>query len=84
MHGVKEERNPLVIQATANGFTSGDVYFNTANPGEIGWLSANGTVSNLTWCVLTNEAGLRVIKFRFLLLEQPQSDSCQFVPKQSA
>jgi hypothetical protein len=56
--GVAEERKPLVIKDTANGFTNGDVYFNTGTlevPGRIGWLSADGSTYNLNWCTLTNE-----------------------------
>lgn len=37
---------------TRNGFTNGDTYF--GNGTNIGWLSADGTRSNLNWCVLTN------------------------------
>ena len=55
VHGIAEERRPLVIKTTANGFTNGDLFFNTDNLGEIGWVSADGTVSNLSWCILTNE-----------------------------
>jgi len=60
IHGMAEERKLLTVKSTNNnlGLVVGDVLFNTANAGELGWLSANGSVSNLSWCVLTNETDL--------------------------
>jgi len=40
------------VKTTSNGFTKGDMYFSSATG--IGWLSADGTRSNLNWCILTN------------------------------
>ncbi len=50
--GLPIEVKLMTVKTTANGFTNGDVYFGSGNA--IGWLSADGTRSNLTWCVLTN------------------------------
>ncbi len=41
-------------------FTNGDLFFNTGAAGALGWLSADGTRSNLTWLTLSGETnGLR-------------------------
>jgi hypothetical protein len=42
-----------IVQASTNGFTNGDMFFANGNPGGIGWLSANGVTSNLTWIDLS-------------------------------
>lgn len=44
------------VKGTANGWTNGDVYFGSDLGGiaGIGWISADGSRSNLTWGVLTN------------------------------
>jgi hypothetical protein len=59
--GVKNmaaEINLTTVKTTTNGFTIGDMYFascdNNGDPIGIGWLSADGTVSNLNWVSLTN------------------------------
>lgn len=52
IQGLVEEVKLFTVKATAHGFTNGDMYFGSGN--NIGWLSADGTRSNLTWCVLTN------------------------------
>ncbi len=50
--GVSEEVKLATVKKTVNGFTNGEVYFGSDTG--IGKLSANGSVSNLSWCVLTN------------------------------
>jgi hypothetical protein len=50
-----EEKKIAVVKTTANGFTQGEMFFGTGINGVIGWLSADGTVSNLNWITLTNE-----------------------------
>ncbi|TSA41349.1 MAG: hypothetical protein D4R57_00715 [Verrucomicrobiales bacterium] len=52
VHGVGDELKLVTAKTTANGFTNGDMFF-SSDMG-IGWLSADGTRSNLNWCVLTN------------------------------
>jgi hypothetical protein len=53
--GIGTELKPLIVKATAYGFTNGDILFNTTTNGQIAWLSADGTISNLNWCVLSNQ-----------------------------
>ena len=55
VHGISDEVKLVTSKTTANGFANGDLYFGNGN--NLGWVSANGTASNLTWCVLTNTAG---------------------------
>jgi hypothetical protein len=43
------------MKSTAYGFTNGDILFNTTTNGQIAFLSADGTTSNLNWCVLSNQ-----------------------------
>ena len=50
--GVGDEVKLLTIKQTAHGFTNGEVFFSSGTG--IGWISANGAVSNKNWCVLTN------------------------------
>ena len=52
VQGVTEEVKLATVKTNASGFTNGDLYFGS-NTG-IGWLAADGTRSNLNWCVLTN------------------------------
>ncbi len=42
-----------IVQVSTNSFTNGDMFFANGNPGGIGWLSANGVTSNLTWIDLS-------------------------------
>jgi hypothetical protein len=44
------------------GFTNADMYFGSGTG--IGWLSADGTRSNLTWCVLTNSVETNPLNLR--------------------
>ncbi|HEV2208221.1 MAG TPA: hypothetical protein VG167_05560 [Verrucomicrobiae bacterium] len=55
LHGVAGELKPFTAKSSLGGFTNGDTFFCDGTPGGIGWLSADGTASNLTWCTLTNE-----------------------------
>jgi hypothetical protein len=56
--GLQDEVKLAVVNAPAGaptnsaGFTNGDIFFGS-NTG-IGWMSADGTRSNLNWCILTN------------------------------
>jgi len=43
------------VKTTANGWTQGDMYFGTGQPGQIGWVSANGTSVNTNWLTLSGE-----------------------------
>src|SRR5439155_27020551 len=44
-----------IVQATTNGWTQGDLYFGSGQPGKIGKISADGsTVVNANWATLTN------------------------------
>jgi hypothetical protein len=50
--GVVDEVKVATVKATVGGFTNGDLYFGSDTG--IGWLSSDGTRSNLDWCILTN------------------------------
>ena len=53
VHGMPNEEVMLTtVKTNLNGFTNGDLYF--GNGTKIGWISANGAVSNVSWCILTN------------------------------
>ncbi len=53
VHGLTEEVKVATVKKTASGFTNGEMYFGTGVNGVIGKLSADGSVSNLNWGVLT-------------------------------
>jgi hypothetical protein len=53
-HGAPDEVKLVTAKSTAGGFTPGDLFF--GNDQAVGWVSADGTTSNMTWCVLTNAA----------------------------
>jgi hypothetical protein len=60
--GVGNEVKLATVKTTTNNFVKGDMYFGSDTM--VGKLSADGTVSNKTWCVLTNatytnDVGLR-------------------------
>ena len=57
--GLTEEVKLATVKTTANGFTSGEVFFGNNLAAKIGWLSADGTVSNLTFATLTNDTWIR-------------------------
>jgi hypothetical protein len=52
VRGVRDEVKLLTVKTTSHGFTNGDLFFGSSNA--VGWVSADGTASNLTWSVLTN------------------------------
>ncbi len=53
-----DEIKLATVRTTANGFSSGEMFFGTGTNGHIGWLAADETVSNLAWAVVTtNSAG---------------------------
>ncbi len=62
IHDVLDEVKLATVKTNAAGFTKGDLYFGS-NTG-IGWLSANGSVSNLNWCVLTNATETNALLLR--------------------
>ena len=53
--GMPDEIQLASVQQTNGGWRLGDLYFDNGIAGQIGWLSADGTISNLTWATLTNE-----------------------------
>jgi len=63
LHGVAagKEVKIATVKSTANGFTNGDLYFDNGSSGGVGWVSANGTVTEINWggnSALTNEPDL--------------------------
>ena len=50
--GLPNEVKLATVKATVSGFTIGDMFF--SNGGNVGWLSADATASNLVWCVIPN------------------------------
>ncbi len=67
--GVREEVKVAIVptnligQITNRaGFTNGDVFFSSGNA--IGWLSADGSRSDLNWCTLTNAAVTNALNLR--------------------
>ena len=54
IHGLQDEVKLATVKETANGFVAGDMYFGNGNPGGIGWLSSDGTISNINWVRLPN------------------------------
>ncbi len=52
VQGVANEVKLATVKTNASGFTNGETYFGSDTG--IGWVSADGTRSNLNWCVLTN------------------------------
>jgi hypothetical protein len=57
--GLADEVKLATVKTTAHGFTNGDMYFGNNAVSKIGWLSADGTVSNLNWATLTNDTYIR-------------------------
>lgn len=50
------EMRIATVKTTANGFNAGDLFFSSTNfPATVGWLSADGTTSNLNWAVITDD-----------------------------
>jgi hypothetical protein len=60
--GLSDEVKLATVKTNASGFTNGDLYYGAGNA--IGWLSADGTRSNLNWCVLTNAAVTNALPIR--------------------
>ena len=67
--GVREEVKVAIVQTNLigqltnrAGFTNGDVFFSSGNA--IGWLSADGSRSDLNWCTLTNAAVTNALNLR--------------------
>jgi len=60
LRAINPGREPRIftVKTTSNGLTAGDLLFGNGEPGGIGWLSANGAVSNLNWITITNEPNL--------------------------
>jgi hypothetical protein len=50
--GLQDEIKLATVKTNTGGFTNGDMYYSSGTG--IGWLSANGSVSNLNWGTLTN------------------------------
>lgn len=48
----------FTAKTTTNGLGAGDLLFGNGNPGGIGWLSADGTTSNLNWITIAAEPNL--------------------------
>lgn len=65
--GLPDEVKMAIVRQSVGGFTEGDVYFGSdtgnGSPG-IGWLSADGTRSNLFWCILTNDVVINSLPLR--------------------
>jgi hypothetical protein len=55
IHGMTDEIKLATVKTSAAGFTAGDMYFGTGVNGIIGKLSADGTVSNLNYFVLSTD-----------------------------
>src|SRR5207247_2069038 len=53
VRGLEEEKKLATVKTTANGFTAGEMFFGTGVNGVIGKISADGSVSNLNWGILT-------------------------------
>jgi hypothetical protein len=60
--GFSDEVKLATVKTNASGFTDGDLYF-SSNTG-IGRLSADGSVSNLNWCILTNSTVTNALQIR--------------------
>ena len=60
--GVQDEVKLVTVKTNVAGFTNGDMYFGSATG--IGWLSADGSNSNLNWCILTNETVANALLLR--------------------
>ena len=43
------------VKGTSNLWTQGDIYFGTGQAGQIGWLAADASSSNLNWLTLSGE-----------------------------
>lgn len=69
VHGVLDEVKLAIVPTNIvgqftnrAGFTNGDLFFGSGNA--IGWLSADGSLSDLNWCTLTNAAVTNALNLR--------------------
>ncbi len=53
IHALLDEIKLATVKTTAAGFNAGEAYFGTGTNGIVAKLSADGTVSNLEWAVLS-------------------------------
>jgi hypothetical protein len=61
-HGAGDEVKLATVKTNMSGFTNGDIYFGSG--AGIGWVSADGTRSNMNWCVLTNSVVTNALPLR--------------------
>lgn len=59
---LSDEVKLVTVKQSVNSFTNGDVYFGSDTG--IGWIAANGTSSNLDWCILTNNTVTNALLLR--------------------
>ena len=59
---VQDEVKLAVVKTSTNGFTAGDMYYSSGT--NIGWLSANGSMSDISWAVLTNQVVTNALPLR--------------------
>jgi hypothetical protein len=62
VHDLSDEVKLATVKTNSGGFTNGDLYFGSNT--SIGWLSADGTRSNLNWCILTNSTVTNALPLR--------------------
>ncbi len=55
VRGLHDEVKLATVKTTANGFTAGDMFFSTDVPGQIGWVSADGSAWTTNWVILPGE-----------------------------
>ncbi len=55
VRGLHDEVKLATVKTTANGFTAGDMFFSTDVPGQIGWVSADGSAWTTNWLILPGE-----------------------------
>ncbi|TAK95433.1 MAG: hypothetical protein EPO07_15500 [Verrucomicrobia bacterium] len=52
IQGIANEVKIAIVKTNVGGFTNGDMFFGSG--AHVGWLSADGSSSNLNWATLTN------------------------------
>lgn len=62
--GLPDEVKLATEKENTNGFDEGDVYFGNNNNADVGWISADGSQSNLNWSILTNNAVTNTMHIR--------------------
>ena len=55
VRGLHDEVKIATVKTMANGFTAGDMFFSTDVPGQIGWVSADGSAWTTNWLILPGE-----------------------------